>query len=67
MIVYLAKTKAEAKYIETKLQFDFDVLKNNKFYNGQIWYRGSKLGLKEYDRYKYILSRDLIKGIVGDI
>jgi hypothetical protein len=52
-ILYTAKTKAEAQYVEAQMQFDLDVLMDDKSYNGQIRYRGSGLGLKDYNKQKY--------------
>lgn len=47
-ILYLCKSKAEASYLEAKLQFDNSVLESDDYYNGIINVRvGGSIKLRE--------------------
>jgi hypothetical protein len=46
-IIYLCKTKGECSYMEAKTQFEFDVLRCTKFYNGYIQCRINKTHLRK--------------------
>jgi hypothetical protein len=45
-IIYLCSNKAEASYLEAKLQFENDVLLSDNWYNGWIMCRVTKTHLK---------------------
>ena len=46
-IIYLCNNKAEASYLEAKLQFENDVLLSDNWYNGWIMCRVTKTHLKD--------------------
>jgi hypothetical protein len=50
-ILQLCKSKAEMTYWETKLQFEYDVLLDDNFYNGWVMCRIRKAHLKSLQKH----------------
>ena len=64
-IICWCRSKSELNYIETKYQFDVDVINDERWYNGMINIRQGKTTFCEDWRERYDLGLTYIKNLIG--